>query len=572
MQRPSRLALLCVVCAGFISFAALSFESKTTDAASPEQQLVWLRAKTPQQVQQWVDDGLDVWQVEGDRALVHVTRDQVSWLGAQGLDFEPAPDLGTPAFPACYRTYSDLVLFSHEMQTQYPNLFRLYDLGDSWDTVRGVAERDIFVVQLSNQSIRTEKPKLFITAEHHAREIITVEVALMFIEDLLQNYDRDPQVHWLLDNREVWIMPMTNPDGYAQVAELADWRKNTDRPQLCPGGQPPNSYGVDLNRNYAYQWGLDIGSSPEPCNLTYRGTQPFSEPETQAVRDLVEQERFDLLLSLHSYGDEVLYPWGYTYHPAPDAENLHRIAYRMAQEAGYSAMQSWGVGYLGSGDTTDWAYGELGIPSFTFEIGGMEDGFFWPDCEQRQELYDEVRGSLVYAAMIADDPFARANGPDVRQFASERGDQVIINVQADDMWNGDNAISQIELFFDSPAEPGTGIQALPADGEFDTAREWGVFRLEPAEVPASANLMFLRARDDKGNWGPPRVAAVPWPAGSSPTATPTPRPPRLTPIRPTTVPATPTATPVAPRPTPTPGDDTEGRSAGIVYLPFLLTD
>jgi len=91
-------------------------------------------------------------------------------------------------------------------------------------------------------------------------------------------------------------------------------------------------------------------------------------------------------------------------------------------------------------------------------------------------------------------------------------------------------------------------------------------------VPASANLMFLRARDDKGNWGPPRVAAVPWPASSSPTATPTPRPPRLTPIRPTTVPATPTATPVAPRPTPTPGDDTEGRSAGIVYLPFLLTD
>ncbi len=253
MQRPSWSALCYIICIGVISFLTSIFLSEATDAASPEQRLVWLRVKTPKQLQQWVDGGLDVWQVEGDRVLVQVTQGQLASLKEQGLDIEPAPQLGTPAFPACYRRYSDLTLFFHEMQAQYPNLFRLYDVGDTWETLHGVADRDIFVVRLSNHGIRTEKPKLFITAEHHAREIVTVEIALMFIADLLQNYSRDPQVRWLLDNREVWVMPMANPDGHERVVQLADWRKNTDRPALCPNGQPPNSYGVDLNRNYGYQ-------------------------------------------------------------------------------------------------------------------------------------------------------------------------------------------------------------------------------------------------------------------------------------------------------------------------------
>lgn len=577
MRRPSWSTLLCVICVGFASFVASVLVSETSDAAPADQQLVWLRAKTSEQVQRWVDTGLDVWEVDGDRVLAQVTQVQLADLTTQVASFEPAPQWGMPAFPACYRTYSDLAVFFHTMQGQYPNLFQLYDIGDSWETIRGTAERDIYVVRLSNHDIRANKPKLLILAEHHAREIITVEVGLMFIEDLLLNYDRDPQIRWLLDNREVWILPMTNPDGYERVAQLADWRKNTDRPQMCPGGQAPNSYGVDLNRNYGFQWGLDVGSSPEPCNLTYRGSAPFSEPETQAVRDLVEQERFDLLLSLHAYGNSILYPWGHTYEPAPDAEDLHQIAYRMAQESGYEAMQTWGIGYLGSGDTTDWAYGQLGIPSFTFEIGGLEDGGFWPECSKRQDLYDEVRGALLYAARITDDPYERSKGPDVRRFALEAGQELIINAQADDRWNGDDAISQIELFFDRLGEPGTGIQGVPADGEFNSSREWGVFRLELSAVPPGLDQVFLRARDSKGHWGPPLIATVSWPAIDAPTATPTAtppshgptpipsptsRPPGLTPIAPTMVPATPTPpakqVPVQPR--------------QVVFLPFVSTN
>jgi len=583
LQRSSWSARFSVVCIGIVSFSLVVFLGGTASAAPPEQRLVWLRARSSEQVQQWVDGGLDVWQVAGDRVLAQLTQKQFASLEQHNLDFEPAPEWGMPAFPACYRTYSDSIVLFHELQGQYPNLFRLYDVGDGWEKVRGTANRDIFAVRLTNYDIHTEKPKLFITAEHHAREIITVEVALQFIEDLLLNYDQDPQIRWLLDNREVWVMPMTNPDGYERVTQMADWRKNTDRPQLCPNGQPPNSFGVDLNRNYGYQWGLDIGSSSEPCNLTYRGNVPFSEPETQAVRDLVEQERFNLLLSLHSYGDEILYPWGYTYLPAPDAEDLYRIAYRMAQASGYVAMQASGVGYLGSGDTLDWAYGELGIPSFTFEIGGMEDGFFWPDCVKRQELYNEIRNALVYAAMIADDPFGRANGPDIRQLAWEIDkEQVVISAQADDTWNGDDAIARIELFFDTLGEPGTGVPAAPTDGSFSSAREWGVFRLALSEVPADAAVMYLRAQDARGHWGPPKVAAVSLlthePPTVTPTATlpshgptprpsPTSRPPGLTPIAPTSVPATPTVTPVKPHPTPA----IPLHPQSLLFLPLIRT-
>lgn len=589
MRHSSRPAFLCLICIGAILFLAPTVFNRTTNAAPPEQRLVWLHAKTPEQIQQWVDNGLDVWQVEGERVLAQVTQEQVA-----GLEFDLGPNLDTPGFPACYRTYSDLIVFFHEMQARYPHLFRLYDAGDSWETEQGLVNRNIYVVRLTNHDIRTAKPKLFLTAEHHAREIITPEIALMFIEDLLQNYDQDPQIRWLLDNREVWVMPMANPDGHARVAELANWRKNTDRPQLCPNGQPPNSYGVDLNRNYGYQWGLNIGSSPDPCNLTYRGSEPFSEPETRAVRDLVRQQHFDMLLSLHAYGDEILYPWGYTSQPAPDAENLHRIAYRMAQEAGYEAMQSFSIGYMSSGDTTDWAYGELGIPAFTFEVGGMEDGFFWPACAKRQELYTEIRNTLVYAATITDDPYERANGPDIRQFALELDTQMVINVLADDMWNGGDAIAQIELFFDTLGEPGTGIPAVPTDGEFNTVRERGIFRLDSSDVPPDTALVFLRAQDVKGHWGPPRVAALRWPPDERPTPTPTttmpapvmtptstptlpsleltPIPPRTTPI-PFSSPTPPLPSPTAvPPPSPTPTMSNLWRPADRIYLPLVCTD
>ena len=573
VQHSTRLKLLCTLCIAVSLLVKWQMGGRELLAASPEGRLVWLPFKSPAEVQAWVDQGFDVWHVEDQRALVRLSPAQFSRLQEQQVSYAPAPNFGTPAFPACYRRYPDMLVFFREMQARYPNLFRLYDVGDSWETTQGEADRDIYVARLTNVQTPGDKPRLFLAAAHHAREIVTTEVALMFIEDLLANYDRDPQIRWLLDKREIWVMPMVNPDGRARAANLENWRKNTNQDQPCANGQPPNSDGVDLNRNYGYQWGLDIGSSSNPCNLTYRGSAPFSEPETRAVRDLMTQQRFDIFISLHAYGNTIMYPWGYTYHPAPDTENLHRVANRMAQEAGYSPMQSFGIGYLSSGDATDWAYGELGIPSFTFELGGIEDGAFWPSCAKRRAIYDEVRDSLVYAAVVADDPYQRANGPDIRQLAwrMEADEGMAVNAQASDMWNGGDVIEQMELFFDELGEPGQGVQATPADMAFNSAREWGVFRFAPAEVPADASLMYVRARDSQGYWGPPKIVALRWPPTDRVDPTLTPVPPTATPVPPTATPVPPTATPT-PTPTlipPTPIPEPPQHSDHVVYLPFL---
>jgi hypothetical protein len=491
---------------GLVLLLALLLFPKPLPAASPDYQLVRLHFKSQSQLQTWVDGGLDVWEVDGQTALVSLGKSQLLTLKTQGVDLEYVPTATRASFPACYRTYNDMLTFFQERETRYPDLFRLYDVGDSWEKENALADRDLYVARLTSPRGPTEKPKLFLVAEHHAREIITPEVAMDFIDDLLENYDQDPTITWLLDQREVWVMPMANPDGHARAAQMEDWRKNTNQAQRCSGGSPPWSYGVDLNRNYGYEWGLDVGSSPEPCNLTYRGEAPFSEPETRAIRDLVRDEHFNILVSLHSYGKLVLYPWAHTWHPAPDAENLSALATRMAGPGGYTAQQATGIGYVSSGDTTDWSYGELGIPSFTIEVGG---GSFWPSCDVKGQLYQELRPALMYAAMAADHPYRVAGGPDVRQVAVEVGEsQIDVRVRASDQWTGEDFIESAELFVGGLGAPGTGISLVPSDGECNSENEWLAGHLDESifmpyvgrRVP-----LFVVAQDVTGKRGVPAV-------------------------------------------------------------------
>jgi hypothetical protein len=143
---------------------------------------------------------------------------------------------------------------------------------------------------------------------------------------------------------------------------------------------------VDLNRNYDYGWAYDNeGSSPVPASEVYRGSAPFSEPETRAVRDLFGQREFQALVTYHSYSQVILYPWGYTTAPT-DQETLHgSIAAGMStlMEAVNGRVYGFGPSaassYLTNGDTTDWAFGASGIPAYTIElppVDQLEGGFF----------------------------------------------------------------------------------------------------------------------------------------------------------------------------------------------------
>lgn len=497
--------------AGFVLLFALIQAPTSVRAVSPDYQLVRLRFKDQTQLQNWIDGGLDVWHVDGTTALVSVAKRQMLTLEAEGFDVQSVSGPASPSFPACYRTYDDMLTFFHEREASYPELFQLSDVGGSWEKQNGLANRHLYVGRVTSPQGPEKKPKLFLVAEHHAREIVTPEVAMNFIDDLLKNYGQDPTVTWLLDHREVWVMPMANPDGHVRAEQLENWRKNTRTTDTCDRGVlPPNSYGVDLNRNYGYEWGLPNGSSSEPCNRTYRGSGPFSEPETMEIQHFVEQNHFALLVSLHSWGDVVLFPWAYTYHPTADSDSLYRIADRMAEAVDYTAAQSaLGVHYLSSGDLTDWAYGDLGIPSFTIEIGGLEDGGFWPDCSTKDQLYQELRPALVYAALAADHPYDVAGGPEARQIVVDVNEPTItVRTRVSDQWTGGDAIQGAEVFLEAVGEPGTGIALLPADGDCNSSSEWLMANLDPGVYMRYAGRrvpLIVVAQDVTGKRGVPTV-------------------------------------------------------------------
>jgi len=155
-------------------------------------------------------------------------------------------------------------------------------VGDSWDKLNagGPTGYDLNVLKLTNSAIPGPKPDLMIISAIHAREYTTAETNTRFAEHLIANYGVDPDITWLLDYNEIHIMPQANPDG-RKIAEGGQlWRKNTNPTNGCAGG----NYGIDLNRNSSFQWG-GSGSSSNVCSQTYRGPNPTSEPEVQAIQN-----------------------------------------------------------------------------------------------------------------------------------------------------------------------------------------------------------------------------------------------------------------------------------------------
>lgn len=222
----------------------------------------------------------------------------------------PVPSSDPDWDPACYRGYDQMVAYLNSVVTRFPNLAELTDIGDSYDKInprQGFPPHDIWRVKLTNRNIPGTKPKFHLVAAHHAREIATPELAMQWMEDLVTGYGLNADITWLLDHREIYIVPVENPDGWwqAQTAQTY-WRKNTNPTNGCAY---PN-YGVDPNRNYDIAWSLP-GASGNPCNATYYGSAPNSEPETQTMVAEYTSVQPHSMITLHTYGPYVLYPWGY---------------------------------------------------------------------------------------------------------------------------------------------------------------------------------------------------------------------------------------------------------------------
>ncbi len=266
--------------------------------------------------------------------------------------------------------------------------------------------RLMYAVKISdNPSLDEDEPEVLYTSAIHAREVITPEVLLNVMHYLCDNYGTDPDVTDLVNNRELYFILNVNPDGYYHNQVISPgggglWRKNRRN-------NGDGTYGVDLNRNYGYYWGFDDnGSSPDGYDETYRGTGPFSEPETQNIRDFIAAHNFIITLYFHSYSNLVLWPWGYDY-IVSDEDNLFTImGDSMAAYNGYSPGAAHTL-YLVNGDSDDWGYGDTLTKNknyaFTIEVGSSSDGF-WPSLDRIQPLVQENLQPALFLARIADNP------------------------------------------------------------------------------------------------------------------------------------------------------------------------
>lgn len=195
-----------------------------------------------------------------------------------------------------YKTPATVEAALRDYAQRFPRLVTLRSIGKSGEG------RDIWAVKLTADGYADliTKPVVLFNAMHHAREVMSTEVALDTIDYLLARYGKEEDATRWLDETEVWVLPMLNVDGNNRVwTQDAMWRKNTRE-----------GHGTDINRNYPFQWKACDGSSGDPGDETYRGTGPASEPETRAMMAFVTEIRPVFDISYHSYGEYVLYPYG----------------------------------------------------------------------------------------------------------------------------------------------------------------------------------------------------------------------------------------------------------------------
>jgi carboxypeptidase T len=276
-----------------------------------------------------------------------------------------------------YYTYEEFLAELDAMATAYPQLITLKAPISTFESHEG---RPLYWVRISdNPNADEAEPEVLYSSIHHAREPASLSQLIYYMWYLLENYADNGEIAFLLNNTELYFVPMVNPDGYVynQVNDPDGggmWRKNRR-------DNGNGLYGVDLNRNYSYQWGT-TGVSMDPATDTYPGTGAFSEPETQAMKWFCENRDFQLALNAHTYSDKLLHPIGTTVEEfAEDHAFFEAITGHMVKYNGYVHQKSSAL-YPASGDSDDYMYKvdlteKPEILAMTPEIGSDDDGF-WP--------------------------------------------------------------------------------------------------------------------------------------------------------------------------------------------------
>ena len=565
-MKTSRIVLIISIFILSLTLVGVALAAASRSAPAQTAQTIQVPGLTPEGEGPWVvrayyDDPviiaqvasrIEPWEVNRNQKYIvlEVNKEEFLWLEWLGFRVEVNAELtkmiqqppvplpgqvnGIPGYP-CYRTVEETFATAQAIVAAHPDLASWIDIGDSWEKTMagGLPGYDMMVLRLTNSNIPGPKPKLFAMSAIHAREYTTAELATRFAEYLVNNYNVDPDVTWLLDYNEIHLLLQSNPDGRKKAETGVLWRKNTDNDDGCT---IPSDWGTDLNRNFEFQWGCCGGSSGSPCAETYRGPSAASEPEVQAVQDYISVEFPDqrppelsapapitatgVFLDIHSYSQLVLWPWGFTSTPTGNGTAFQTLGRKFAYFNGYEPDQSIYL-YPTDGTTDDFAYGELGLAAYTFELGTS----FFQDCSSFENtIYPDNLPALIYAAKVARTPYLTPAGPDSLSVVASPagvpvGEPVQLSATADDTRYFDTVgseptqnIAAAEYYIDVPPWSTNPVPVAypmtPADGAFDEKTESVVATLDTSSLSQGRHIIFVRSQDINGNWGAVSAAFV----------------------------------------------------------------
>ncbi|MXM65091.1 zinc carboxypeptidase [Streptomyces sp. HUCO-GS316] len=396
-------ALMALALAAPLSATATDASADSTRKAAPSsddirQYEIHVDHNTPVTRTAIARSGVSVDEADEETVVVSGRAAQIRKLRQQGYEVTllgSAPDRSTAAddlrlydFPSADSKYHNYAEMTSEIGTRlaaYPSIMSRRVIGKSYQG------RDIVAIKISDNVATDEnEPEVLFTFHQHAREHLTVEMALYLLRELGAGYGSDSRVTSMVNSREIWIVPDLNPDGGEYdiaTGSYRSWRKN----------RQPNSgssyVGTDLNRNWNYKWGCCGGSSGSKSSETYRGTAPESAPEVKVVSDFVRgrvvggKQQITAGIDFHTYSELVLWPFGYTYAntttgmTADDYNAFRTVGEKMAASNGYTPEQASDL-YITDGSIDDYLWGAHKIFSYTFEMyprSGSGGGFYPPD-------------------------------------------------------------------------------------------------------------------------------------------------------------------------------------------------
>ncbi len=368
--------------------------------AEPSRDLISLSASNPSELARLSSLLSDIKRLpQSDLIHAYASDEEQAKLQAAGIAFQlDIDDLSTyyaqraardlqrrtanpNASMAGFRTFAEIENTLDWLAQTFPHL-----ISDKFSLGKSDEGRELWAIRISDNpnSYETEEATVWFDALHHAREPMSGEALLRFAYYLASQYSNNPAIQRLIHSRNLILLPCSNPDGYEYNRRLYPnggglWRKNRR-------DNGDGSYGVDLNRNYAWQWG---GQSHGSDSELYAGERAFSEPETAAIADFLKQQTPRVSVSVHSYGNEWMYPWGYTQSRTVADASLRYYAEPIAAQSGFVSGSAWDLYGASYGASDDYHYGAHDSLAYTVEIGSYADGF-WPTPSRIPVLFAAV--------------------------------------------------------------------------------------------------------------------------------------------------------------------------------------